>query len=149
MVKTPQQGWRPGQDREYKFQSRGSAAVKKHNRLSILKCSDVLHYNKNVTRGLCVRGNIVRIARALAATYILLQTAAWGPGIIWYPVKTAYGEKTIFGHKKYIYKKKPPKNPSSLIYASLSINKKKKKHRNIVLHRWIWKMPYIPAERRV
>jgi len=55
-VKTP--------DREYKFQSRESAVVKKHNRLSILKCSDVLHYNKNVTRGLCVRGNIVRSVRA-------------------------------------------------------------------------------------
>jgi len=28
------------------------------------------------------------------------------------PVKTAYGEKTIFGHKK-------EENPSSLIYAGL------------------------------
>lgn len=53
----------------YKFQSRGSTAVKKHNRLSILKCSDVLHYNKNVTRGLCVRGNI--IVRVYIYIYII------------------------------------------------------------------------------
>jgi hypothetical protein len=37
------------------------------------------------------------------------------------PVKTAYGEKTIFGHKK---SRKPF---ASHIRASLSINKKKKK----------------------
>lgn len=72
------QGWVSGH-RVYKFQSRESAAVKEHNRLSILKCSDVLHYNKNVTRGLRVRGNIVGGARAAATWYIrALYTTAGG-----------------------------------------------------------------------
>jgi len=72
-------------DREYKFQSRESAVVKKHNRLSILKCSDVLHYNKNVTRGLCVRGNIVGIVCAALASrtgprhsYSSRKNSLWG-----------------------------------------------------------------------
>lgn len=50
------------------------------------------------------------------------------------PVKTAYGEKTIFGHKNV--EKKQNKNPSSLIYMRLRSRvfeyKQKNKNKNSV-----------------
>lgn len=83
-------------DWEYKFQSRESAAVKKHNRLSILKCSDVLHYNKNVTRGLCVRGNIVSSVCMRSSE---VRTSTYG-GTTSGPVKQLMGRKRFSAIKK-------------------------------------------------
>lgn len=108
-----------------------------HNGLSILKCSDVLHYNKNVTRALCVRALKYRhrsycsVVRSGWAT--LVRRERWSSGVevrerlqgLYYngsrgkKKRTTYREKTIFGHKEQ-KTEKPHRLTCGVIYAQSS-----------------------------
>lgn len=105
------------QNLTYKFQSRESTAVKEHNGLSILKCSDVLHYNKNVTRGLRVRGNII-----VGAARRHLQQRRPSLHLV------AHVKKQLMGRKRFSVVKTKKKKKRRIV-------KKKKKRGNPFVYR--------------